>query len=439
MDTIFALATPPGRSGVAVIRISGSNATDSLSHFGCMTLPEPRKAMYHRFRCGADIIDRGLLLYFPAPKSFTGEDCIEFQLHGSVAVIRKVLAELGTLPSFRLAQPGEFARRAFDNNKLDLTAAEGLADLIDAETELQRRQANRFIEGAAARFYDQLRAAILEPLALLEATIDFAEEDIPPSLPLEVAALVSGVESQIHHQLDAARHTEKLREGYNVVLLGAPNAGKSTLINALSRRDVAIVSDIAGTTRDTIEAHLDLSGLPVILIDTAGIRETNDGIESQGIARALARAENADLKLVLFDSTLPPDAASLALIDDTTITVLTKKDAPSGVDWSNVFSGKQPLEIAASDASSITLLLTAIAERLSSGASSAEPGYVFRQRHREHLTAALRSLSGYAAESALDLQCEYLRLAAGEIGKITGRIQVDELLGHIFSRFCIGK
>jgi tRNA modification GTPase len=441
-DTIFALATPFGRSGVAVIRISGSAANDSLSHFGITPLPAPRKAHYCSFILPAsdEVLDRGLVLSFPAPHSFTGEDCIEFQIHGSIAVIKKVLAELSGLPHFRMAEPGEFARRAFLNNKFDLTAAEGLVDLIEAETEMQRQQASHSALGHAAKFYNQLRSEIIHSLAFLEAYIDFPDEDIPPSVYAQVEDEVAKVTLTIQTILANSENAEKIREGFTVVILGAPNAGKSTLLNALAKRDAAIVSDRAGTTRDLIEVHLDLHGLPVTLIDTAGIRETSDDIESEGIKRALAKAEHADVKLVLFDSTLPLDPSTRAIIDDTTIVVFTKAEqqkVPSAPP--NSMRCLNQLSVSALDSSTLSPLLLAIENHLAIHAKPTEAAVVTRQRHRDHLVAALDQLALFEGEKSLELQCERIRLAAVEVGKITGHIQVDELLGVIFSSFCIGK
>ena len=298
-DTIFAQATPIGRSGVAVIRLSGSAAKQALAHFNFHQSPQARYAHYHSFRVGDDLIDQGLILFFPHPHSFTGEDVIEFQLHGGVAILRRMLAELATLPGFRLAEPGEFAQRAFLHGKFDLTAAEGLADLIDAETELQRQQATHHLQGKAATFYDELREKILTPLAYLEAYIDFPEEEIPEQAMQQLHQQIGALQASILDQLDDEKSGERIREGFTIILLGEPNAGKSTLLNAIAKRDIAIVSDIAGTTRDTIEAHIELAGVPVTLIDTAGLREVADRIESEGIKRALKKSHRRQKILVI--------------------------------------------------------------------------------------------------------------------------------------------
>lgn len=490
-ETIYALATPLARSGVAVIRISGNNAIDSLSHFGIMQTPPPRKAMYASFLLSSsnsscalltasrnepdalratkdggllaatqplnhstiqpstlnhqpEILDTGLVIYFPAPHSFTGEDCIEFQIHGSLAVIKKFLSELSSLPHFRLAEAGEFARRAFQNQKFDLTAAEGLADLIDAETEMQRRLASPSVLGHVAKYYQELRASVLQSLAFLEAYIDFPDEDIPDSVYAQVASEITKIEEQITSLLASSEGAEKIREGFSVVIIGAPNAGKSTLLNALAKRDVAIVSPLAGTTRDMIEIHLDLHGLPVTLIDTAGLRETSDAIESEGVARALKRSEEADLTIALFDQTAPLDPATLLVVTEytteKTLVVFTKSDLPKHPSAaSDSMRCLESISVCAHTPATLSPLLEKVEHHLRSRVKLADSAMVSRQRHRDHLMRAAAELSAYPAERSLELQCERLRLAAAEIGKITGIIQVDELLGVIFSSFCIGK
>lgn len=458
LNTIYALATPLARSGVAVIRISGKNAIDSLSHFGIMQTPPPRKAMYASFLLPSDrscptpesseILDRGLVIFFPAPHSFTGEDCIEFQIHGSLAVIKKFLSELSSLPHFRLAEAGEFARRAFQNQKFDLTAAEGLADLIDAETEMQRRLASPSVLGHVAKYYQELRASVLHSLAFLEAYIDFPDEDIPDSVYAQVASEITKIEEQITSLLASSEGAEKIREGFSVVIIGAPNAGKSTLLNALAKRDVAIVSPLAGTTRDMIEIHLDLHGLPVTLIDTAGLRETSDVIESEGVARALKRSEEADLTIALFDQAAPLDPATLSVVTENTtenttektLVVFTKSDLPKHPSASSdSMRCLESISVCAHTPATLSPLLEKVEHHLRSRVKLTDSAMVSRQRHRDHMMRAAAELSAYPAEKSLELQCERLRLAAAEIGKITGIIQVDELLGVIFSSFCIGK
>lgn len=439
-DTIFATATAPGRSGVAVIRISGPAALAAPPHFGFSAAPAPRHAHFHRFACGGEPIDHGLILYFPAPHSFSGEDIVEFHLHGGMAILRRVLEDLAALPAFRLAEPGEFARRAFLNGKMDLTAAEGLADLIDAETEAQRRQAVRLMSGQAAQFYEGLRQRILEPLALLEAYIDFPEEDIPESVRREVNGRIGNLCRDIGRHLQQDRGGEKIRTGFSVVLLGAPNAGKSTLLNTLAQRDIAIVSHQAGTTRDLIEVHLDLHGLPVILVDTAGLRQSDEPVEMEGIRRAQERAGSADLKLVLIDATAEPDAESLTQIDNRTIILNTKCDkaAPQSI-LTDGFNPLANIDISSQSGLGIDVLISTLHRTLSDQVPDNQNAYIVRARHRLHLQNACDQLHRYGEETVLELQCERLRLAATELGVITGRIEVEDLLDVIFSRFCIGK
>lgn len=449
METIFALATPLGRSGVAVIRISGAETARALAHFGKHILPEPRKAIYHAFTINSQsptsnpqsqTIDHGLLLYFPAPHSFTGEDCAEFQLHGSIAVLKRILSELSLLPGFREAEAGEFARRAFLNGKLDLTAAEGLADLIEAETEAQRRQANTAASGETFKYLSHLRGQILKPLALLEAVIDFPDEEIPPSLSREVVELVAEVKTAIAKTIDQSKDAEKIREGFTIVILGPPNVGKSTLLNCLVRREVAIVSDRAGTTRDLIETPLDMKGIPVVFIDTAGIRETEDWVESEGIRRALARAEHADLKLILLDGTQPLDTSTYQLVDAESLIIITKSDLQQKINLAELAIDKGSIfHVSAFHPETLIPLTDKIVNKLTENFSPTTTTPLTRQRHRDHLLRAINELEQFNQEISPELQCERLRRAAAEIGKITGVIQVDEVLDIIFSSFCIGK
>jgi len=440
MDTIFALSTPPGKSGIAVIRVSGMQAAATLEALGVTPLPAPRRAMLAELRAAGVMIDKALVLFFPAPHSFTGEDSVEYHVHGSRAVIRRLLETFSALPSLRPAEAGEFARRAFLNGKMDLTAAEGLADLIDAETEAQRRQALRFMRGEGAAFYGDLRERMLEALALMEAYIDFPDEEIPPQALEHSAAQAQEIMAAIESQLADGGVSERIRDGVRVAILGPPNTGKSSLMNLLAARDVAIVSEIAGTTRDVIEVHLDIGGYAVVIADTAGLRETGDRIEREGIARSLARAEAADLRIIVLDAGEPESwREAELLLQENTLLLLNKTDQamPSPLP---VIGGHTPLPVSALRRTGIEALLAALAERVAALAGG-ESSFIARSRHRHHLTQALGHLRSYAAHAhaGLELRCEELRRAAVEIGKITGSISVDEVLGQIFSRFCIGK
>jgi tRNA modification GTPase len=436
-QTIYALSTPFGKSGVAIIRVSGNGAKIALNALGIASLPSPRIATLATLLMqDGTMIDRALVLYFPAPNSFTGENIVEFHVHGGRSVIRSVLDVLGALPGLRPAEAGEFMRRAFLNGKMDLTAAEGLADLIDAETESQRRQALRLMQGEAAVFFDGLRAGILHALAYLEAYIDFPDEEIPPHVLRDIEAELVPLAARIGEQLAKAHLGQTIREGIRIAIIGPPNAGKSSLINMLARRDVAIVSPLAGTTRDVLEAHLDLKGYSVTFVDTAGIREHRDAIEQEGIRRSFLEAEKADIKILLLDSSAAEEHGSESqfsgLVDARTILVYNKADIAS--------APSSALSISVLGAQGIDKFLKVLEEHIEAF-FPVESVFVTRQRHQYHLTNALKHIHNYLGATALplELQCEELRGAALEIGKITGTIAVDELLGHIFSSFCIGK
>lgn len=431
--TIFALASGQGRAGVAVIRLSG---TASAAAIECLAhrLPAPRRAtllpLYHPGT--GELLDRGLVVWFPAPHSFTGEDCAELQLHGSRAVIAAVLEALSTLPGLRLAEAGEFTRRAFLNGKLDLSAVEGLADLIDAETESQRRQALRQLDGALGAWADALRERLLDALAMAEAAIDFAEEGDVGSASLARAVDAGrAVGRDIATELQKPRRAERIRDGFVVTLAGPPNAGKSTLLNALARREAAIVSPHAGTTRDPIEVDLDLGDYAVVMIDTAGIRDTEDPVEQEGVARGRARAAAANLVLWLQDAAeapAPPDGLQNVWTIGTKADLLPMTGAASGFDlYVSALSG-------AGIEALVERLLTRVADKLAGG----EAGLVTQQRHRTELTEAAAAL-GWIGDADAELVAEDLRTAAAALGRITGRIDVEEILGAIFARFCIGK
>lgn len=430
METIFGLASGLGRSGVAVVRISGKAATKALETLGVKT-PAPRVAELRTLKFKNEAIDRALILYFNSPNSFTGEDVVELHLHGSRAVVKKIFEVLSSIPNIRLAEAGEFSRRAFLNNKMDLTEAEGLADLIDAETTAQARQAMRQMEGELGRLYEKWRVGVIKNLANIEAYIDFPDEDLPASLKKEIADGINNFRSEIAGHMNDNHRGEKIREGIYVVILGAPNVGKSSLLNYLAKRDAAIVSDIAGTTRDVIEVNLEIAGLPVTLADTAGLRESADVIESEGVKRALARAERSDLKILMLDSADKNPDVSLA--DENTIIVLNKVDVtPQQVRGD---------DIGVSITKNIGLdeLMKVLEEKLAAKFRQTEAPLITRARHREALNAALDCLNDISFEKPIELIAEDLRHAAFSIGRITGRIDVEDILDEIFSSFCIGK
>lgn len=425
MDTIVALATARGRAGVAVVRVSGRDAS-AVATALAGPLPPPRQAALRALRAAdGSLIDQALVLWFPGPASFTGQDVVEFHTHGSTAVVSALIGAILAQPGTRAAEAGEFTRRAFHAGKMDLTQVEALADLLDAETEGQRRQALRVLDGTAGRVVAGWREMLLDALALCEASVDFADEDVPTDLAQGAAALIEALRAQIATQIAGRAAAERLREGYEVAIVGPVNAGKSTLLNALAGREAAITSARAGTTRDVIEVRMDIAGLPVTLIDTAGLRQTEDEIERLGIERGQDRARKADLRLYLRAS--PDDRPQLQGADD--IVVLSRADL-----WG------QP-GLSALTGEGIPQLLATIESRLAGrGGTSA----VFsRARHFDKLARAETHLS--RAEHELhgapqwEVAAEELRLALRALDGLVGRVDVEDILGRIFASFCIGK
>ncbi|ARJ66437.1 tRNA uridine(34) 5-carboxymethylaminomethyl synthesis GTPase MnmE [Magnetospirillum sp. ME-1] len=439
-DTIYALASAAGRAGVAVWRLSGEGTGEALVALTGKTLPQPRKAVRARIRDGSgEVIDDGLVLWFAAPHSFTGEDVAELHLHGGRAVAAALTRRLGEL-GLRPAEPGEFSRRAFLNGKLDLTRAEAIADLVDAETSAQRRQALRQLDGGLAGLVEEWRAGLIRAMAHLEAVIDFADEDIPDTLLDQSVAEVRSLRAEMAGHLDGRRSGERLRDGIHIAILGAPNAGKSSLLNRLAGRDAAIVSAQAGTTRDVIEVHLDLAGWPVIVADTAGLRESDCEIESEGVRRAEARAAGADLRLCVFDGTLYPDldAATLEMIDDATLVVLNKRDLMAGAVPDSV-AGHPVLTLSAKGGEGVDELVAALSGMVESRFAVGSAPLLTRERHRKAVAEAVDALGRFNPELGVEMAAEDLRLAARSLGRITGRVDVDEVLDVIFREFCIGK
>lgn len=439
-DTIYALATAPGRAGVAVLRVSGNAAGEALARLTRRDLPPPRAAKLRRlFDAAGAPIDDALVLFFPGPRSFTGEDVAELQVHGGPAVIAALLRALGQVPGCRLAEAGEFTRRAFLNHKLDLAQIEGLADLVAAETEAQRRQALRQAEGAQSILYDSWRDRLLRALARLEAFIDFPDEDLPEQLIRSIDGEVAELAGEIDlHLVD--HRGERLRDGLTIAILGAPNAGKSSILNVLAQREAAIVAATAGTTRDVIEVRLDLAGYPVTLADTAGLRAAADEIEREGIARALARARQADVKLLVFDGEKWPaiDNETAKLIDDRALLVVNKADLlrepePVAID------GVAVLKVSARTGRGLEALAKALAELAAARLDSGADVVVTRARHRAALEACHLALLRAAGAAEPELKAEDLRLAVRELGRITGRVDVEDILDLIFKEFCIGK
>ncbi len=455
-DTIYAPATAPGPAGLAVIRISGPQAGAALAALTGKALPKPRQASRALLRDPAgpapgEPLDDALALWFPGPVSFTGEDVAELHIHGGRAVLAALLRVLAGLPGLRLAAPGEFSRRAFEHGKLDLTAAEGIADLVHAETEAQRRQGLRQMQGELGRLYEGWRGSLLRALAHLEADIDFPDEDLPTGMAEAVRPEITVLRTAIAAHLADNRRGERLREGVAVVILGPPNAGKSSLLNLLARREAAIVSDIAGTTRDIIEVRLDLGGYPVLLADTAGLRASADRIESEGMRRALARAAEADLKLILLDAAqldagqwagpgpiIPPETA--ALIDANCLLIANKTDlAPLPPDAA--YAGRPVLPLSAETGAGLEAVLAALEAEVAARYGLTGSAQLTRARHREALTDCLAALDRFLAAADMDaeLAAEDIRLAARALGRITGRVGVEDMLDIVFRDFCIGK
>jgi tRNA modification GTPase len=434
-DTIYAPATAPGRAAIAIIRLSGPASGPALCRL-CDRLPPPRRAQRARFRDpeSGEVLDEGLLLWFPGPASVTGEDVAELHCHGSRAVLSALFAVLRR-EGLRLAEPGEFTRRAFENGKLDLLEAEAVADLAAAETEAQRRQAIRQLEGALGAVYRGWSERLTRALAHLEAAIDFPEEDLPSEIESTVAAETESLKKEISSHLADGRRGERLRDGISVAILGPPNAGKSTLLNRIARREAAITSPLPGTTRDIVEVAIDLGGYPVLLADTAGLRETKDPIEEEGLRRALARAEEAELRLFVFAAANSEEAeAAAAWPRETTLLLANKCDLLRGP--KRLPQGA--FRISARTGEGVAALLSALGAKIAESYESAAP-LLTRARHREALEEAFSALARAGSAPLPELKAEDLRLAWRSLGRITGAVDVEDLLDVIFRDFCLGK
>ncbi|MEH6833482.1 MULTISPECIES: tRNA uridine-5-carboxymethylaminomethyl(34) synthesis GTPase MnmE [Falsihalocynthiibacter] len=427
MDTIYALASASGKAGVAIVRISGPDAHSALTHFGAR-IPKMREGVVRKLVDSQKVLlDEALVLCFAAGKSFTGEEITELHLHGSQAIIRAVLKSLSEFEGFRLAEPGEFTRRALENGCLDLAQVEGLADLIDAETEMQRRQALRVLSGALGAKAEEWRRKLIRSAALLEATIDFVDEDVPIDVTPEVLELINGVQEELKAESAGSHISERIREGFEVAIVGPPNAGKSTLLNALAGRDAAITSEFAGTTRDVIEVRMDLEGLAVTILDTAGLRETEDFVEGIGIERAIERANSADLRVLLsVDNSGYPGLIQHP--DDILISGKADLSGNGGV------SGKTGQGV-----SSLVHQISRILSERAQGAVTAT-----HERHRiaiEHGIGALESARAEVLQGSerAEFAAEELRSVVRRLDAIVGRVDVEHLLDEIFSSFCLGK
>jgi tRNA modification GTPase len=436
--TIFALSSGQGRAGVAIIRVSGAAAREAVFALTGKPPGPPRVLQRCRIKSAdGTIIDDAMVVWFAAPKSFTGENVAEFHVHGGRAVIAAALAAVDAVPGCAPADAGAFTRRAFDNEKLDLTQVEGLADLIDAETEGQRKQAVRQLEGALGTLYESWRVRLVRALAHLEADIDFPDENLPDDMPDAVCGDLATLASEMTAHINDGGIGERTRDGFHAVIVGAPNVGKSSIINRLARRDAAIVATTAGTTRDVVEVQLDVAGLPVTLADTAGLHDAGDDVEREGIRRSHARSANADLKIAVFDATTWPvrDDATAALVDDATIIVVNKIDrAPSSND------AGAALFVSALDGTGIDALVDALRRRvIAATESSVAAPPLTRLRHRRAVDESRSALGRARTAGETELRAEDLRLAARALGRITGRVDVEDLLDVIFKDFCIGK
>ncbi len=451
-DTICALASGSGKAGIAVFRVSGPNAGWILQRLTGRDEFEPRRVYRAEFSNPAsnEVIDDGLALYFSAPNSFTGEDVAEIHIHGGRAVTADMLSAISGVGGVRLAEPGEFTRRAFTNGKMDLTAAEALADLVDAETTAQRRQARRQLSGALGDLCLGWRARLVRAIAYFEAEIDFSDEDLPDGLPAQTAAEIGAIRGEIESRLADRQTGERIRDGLRVAIIGPPNAGKSTLLNCLAGRDAAIVSETAGTTRDVIEVHLDLGGYAVILADTAGIRATGDAVEAEGVRRAARTAADADVRLVVLDGAtwpeLPPDVAGAAAPED--IVVLNKCDLidadviDAGVIDADVIKGESdlsPLPVSALGGAGMDMVVAELTRRVSRLSGGGEAPVITRTRHRAALEKCVEALTRFDPEKSSELAAEDLRLAARSLGRVIGEIDVEDILDVVFRDFCIGK
>jgi tRNA modification GTPase len=442
--TIFALSTGPGISGMAVIRISGKETEKVIKILTKKELPSPRLATLRKINKNntSELIDEGIILWFPAPESYTGEDMAEFHVHGSKAVIEAMHSSIAQIDNCRLAEPGEFTKLAFSNGKINLLKAESIADLISSETEIQRQQAIKIMNGKSADRFNFLREKLLKILSHVEAKIDFPDEDLPKDILKQIKKDSNEVLKDIEKILDDQKVGERIREGFKVAILGPTNAGKSSLLNYLSNRDVAIVSEIAGTTRDVIETHLNIDGYPVIISDTAGIRESKDEIEKKGIKLSLNKAEEADLKLIVIDAKkLDFTDVLKGLLDENAILVINKSDLLDG----NIDPDIKKLNhvlISIKENLKIDELILKIKNKLKNKFITSADILITRERHRQHLEQCLNHLKNFNKKNEVedfDKAAEDLRLATRHLGMIVGKVDVEEILGSIFNDFCIGK
>ena len=442
--TIYALSSGPGLSGIAVIRLSGPNSKEAIEKLTKEKAPKPRHASVKKiYKLNKDeLIDEGLILWFPSPNSYTGEDMAEFHIHGSKASINALQSELSKINGCRLAEAGEFTKIAFQNGKINLLKAESISDLISAETEMQRQQAIKIMSGKSSDKFNELRKRVLKILSNVEAKIDFPEDDLPDDIIHNIKDETEKIKIEINKILDDQKVGEIIREGFRIAIIGPTNAGKSSLLNYLSKRDVAIVSEIAGTTRDVVEAHLNLDGYPVILSDTAGIRNSKDEIENKGIKLALKRAEDADLKLIILEPKSVDFKGFLKdLVDKDSIIVLNKIDQDTD-NMVKEIKNFNPILVSLKKDLNLDKLINKIKDNLKNKLINLEDTLITRSRHRENLEQCLFHLNNFEKQKLqndFDKGAEDLRLATRHLGMIVGKVDVEEILGSIFNDFCIGK
>tara|TARA_Y100000588_G_C14215108_1_gene908443 strand:- start:276 stop:1607 length:1332 start_codon:yes stop_codon:yes gene_type:complete len=442
IDTIYSLSTGAGSSGVAIIRLSGSASEEVLKKLTRKQTPKPRLASLRRIHSpvNQDAIDEGIVIWFPGPNSYTGEDVVEFHVHGGPSITEEVLKSISTISSCRIAEPGEFTRRAFQSGKMDLTSAEAVADLIDAKTIEQRRQALKQFDGQLAGLYDEWRKQLIDLLAYAESAIDFSDEELPENINKTITHNILRIKDSITQHIDDKMIGERIRSGFHVTILGAPNSGKSSLLNRLATRDAAIVSDIAGTTRDVIEVQMNLEGFAVIISDTAGIRDAQNEVEVEGVRRARKSADEADLVVVVFDALDLPNISEITstYITDKSLVLINKVDVLEHTLPSEI-NGKEILGVSAKTGEGFEEFQLKLNQDVKNYFRNNEQPVLTRVRHREALEEALVSLNRSSQAKLPELVAEDIRLAVRSIGKITGRVDVEDVLDIIFNEFCIGK
>ncbi len=442
--TIYALSSGPGLSGISVIRISGPNTKKVLKNITFLPLPNPKVASLRKFKDPQtqELIDEGILLWFPGPKSYTGEDMAELHVHGSKAVIHTIHRALSKIDGCRLAEPGEFTKIAFQNGKINLLKAESISDLISSETEIQRRQALKIMSGKSSDKFNSLRERLLKILSNIEAKIDFPDEDLPDNILKNIHSETKSIKNEIDKILNDQKVGERIREGFKIAIVGPTNAGKSSLLNYLSKRDISIVSEIAGTTRDVIEAHLNLNGYPVVISDTAGIRDSKDEIEKKGIKLALERAEKADLNLIVIEPKSVDFSSFLKKFRPKNSILVINKMELGNDNITDEIKNYETVLISIKKEKNLDKLINLIKENLKNKFILQDDIYITRQRHRTNLEKCVEHLTNFEEKKSLedfDKAAEDLRLATRYLGTIVGKVDVEEILGSIFKDFCIGK